>query len=71
MPKLTNLKTFVPKAIQVDIKIFYTNTYSKFWYLSPNCNWVHTFVIVCQPDNNWLELQHILIWIKYIGCVSL
>jgi len=52
---------FVPKAIQLEMCILYTNTYIKLWVLNPKHKSVLIFFLVCQPD----------IWLKHVADLNL
>jgi hypothetical protein len=76
LPTFTN---FVPKASQLDMYIFYTNTYVKYWHLSLKSNCVFSFLCasLMMTIHGW-NMQvtwttYMLIWIKYkyTGCVWL
>jgi len=41
---LATFTFYIPTAIQIDMCIFYTNTYVNHWDLNPKCNYVLSYL---------------------------
>lgn len=64
--KNLNIATFIvfaPSAIQIDMYMFYTNTYLKFSWgtalLAGRSRVILIFFLVWQPDNDHIWLKHV------------